>query len=83
VRRFIDTHGQQVLYDELAIRVQNGMENKIAKKTNVHSFHPAGAAHLPHRVRAPPHLVFGKSSVWVRRSAINGIELSYTVAQSM
>jgi len=50
-----------------------------------HSFHRAGAAHphLPHRVRAPPHLVFGKSSVWVRRSAINGIELAYTVAQSM
>ena len=49
------------------------------------SFHRTGAAHphLPHRVRAPPHLVFGKSSVWVRCSAINGIELAYTVAQSM
>ncbi len=28
-----------------------------------HSFHRAGAAHphLPHRVRAPPHLEFGRS----------------------
>jgi hypothetical protein len=39
--------------------------------------------HLPHRIRAPPHLVFGKSSVWVRRPAINGIELAYTAAKSM
>jgi len=50
-----------------------------------HSFHRAGAAHphLPHRVRAPPHLVFGKSSVWVRRPAINGIWVVYKAAKSM
>ena len=50
----------------------------------IHSFHRAGAAHphLPHRVRAPPHLEFGKSSVWVRHSAINGTWLAYTAATS-
>jgi len=39
----------------------------------IHSFHRADAAHphLPHRVRAPPHLVFGKSSVLVGAASGN------------
>jgi hypothetical protein len=67
------------LADMKVILKRNPYNRELMQKAKtleiVHSFHRAGAAHphLPHRVRAPPHLVFGKSSVWVRRPAINGI----------